>query len=62
MIGALATMILEHWCGTKNEISDKHALILMISKCKSMTHYDDFHREWMQHIYEVADSKNLLWK
>ena len=27
MIGALTTMILEHWCGTENEISDKHALI-----------------------------------
>ena len=27
-----------------------------------MANYDDFHREWMQRIYEVADSKNLLWK
>ena len=27
-----------------------------------MANYDDFHREWMQCIYEVADSKNLLWK
>ena len=60
MIRALTTMILEHWCGTEHEISDKHSLILMNSKCKSMANYDDFHREWMQRIYEVADSKNLL--
>ena len=26
MIRSLTTMILEHWCGTENEISDKHAL------------------------------------
>ena len=62
VIGALTTMILEHWCGTKHEISDKHSLILMNSKCKSMDNYDDFHREWMQRIYEVEDSKNMLWK
>ena len=48
MIGALTTMILEHWCGIEHEISDKHSLILMNSKCKSMANYDDFHREWMQ--------------
>lgn len=24
MIGALTTMILEHWCGTEKEIADKH--------------------------------------
>ena len=62
MIGDLTTMILEHWCETEHEIPDKHALILMSFKCKSMDHYDDFHREWMQHIYEVADIKNILWK
>ena len=62
MIGVLTTMILKHWCGTENEISDKHALILMNSKCTSMTHYDDFHREWMQRINEVADGKNMIWK
>ena len=27
-----------------------------------MIHYDDFHREWMQCIYEVAYTKNMLWK
>lgn len=27
-----------------------------------MSQYEDFHRDWMQKIYEVKDSKNLLWK
>jgi len=27
-----------------------------------MLEYDDFHREWTQRIYEVKDSKNILWK
>lgn len=62
MIGALTTFILEHWCGTKQELSDKHAIILMGMRCKRMSNYDDFHREWTQRIYEVKDSKTLLWK
>ena len=27
-----------------------------------MSHYEDFHRDWIQRIYEVKYSKNLLWK
>ncbi len=62
MIGALTTMILEHWCGTEHELADKNRIILLSMKCKSMAYYDQFHNEWMQRIYEVEDSKNLLWK
>ena len=62
MIGALTSMILEHWCGCEVEIADKHEVILMNLKCHKMSQYDDFHRDWMQRIYEVKDSKNLLWK
>jgi hypothetical protein len=62
MIGALTTLILENWCGTEQEIVDKHALILMNTKSKKMSQYDDFHREWAQRIYEVKYSKNILWK
>lgn len=31
-------------------------------KCNKMFEYGDFHRDWMQRIYEVKDSKNILWK
>jgi len=31
-------------------------------KWKKMSQYDEFHREWTQRIYEVKDSKNILWK
>jgi hypothetical protein len=62
MIGALTSMILEHWCGSETEIADKNEVILMNLKCHKMSQYDDFHRDWMQRIYEVKDSKNLLWK
>jgi hypothetical protein len=31
-------------------------------KCKRMSNYDDFHREWTQRIYEGKDIKNMLWK
>ena len=27
-----------------------------------MSQYEDFHKDWVQRIYEVKDSKNLLWK
>jgi hypothetical protein len=43
MIGALTTLILEHWCGTKQEITDKDALIFMNMKWKKMSQYDGFH-------------------
>jgi hypothetical protein len=46
----------------RNELSDKHAIILMGMKFKRMSNYDDFHMEWTQRIYEVKDKKNLLWK
>jgi hypothetical protein len=62
MIGALTTLILEHWCGTEKEISDKHETVLMNMKCRKMSEYEQFHKEWIQRIYEVKDSKNLLWK
>ena len=32
MIGALTTLILEHWCGTETEIADKHEIVLMNMK------------------------------
>ena len=62
MIGVLTFMILEHWCGLDTEISNKHAMILMNLKCKKMSQYEYFHRDWVQRIYEVEDTKNLLWK
>ena len=62
MIGALTSMILEHWCGSETKIVDKHEVILMNLKCHKMSQYEEFHRDWMQRIYEVKDSKNLLWK
>jgi hypothetical protein len=62
MIGALTTLILEHWCGTKNEIADKHEIVLMNMKCRKMSEYEQFHKEWTQRIFEVKESKNLLWK
>jgi hypothetical protein len=37
MIGALTTLILEHWCGTEEELADKHELILMNIKCRKMS-------------------------
>lgn len=27
-----------------------------------MSQYEDFHRDWVQIIYEVKGSKNILWK
>jgi hypothetical protein len=62
MIGALTTLILEHWCGTEAEISDKHEIVLMNMKCRRMSEYEQFHKEWTQRIFEVKDNKNLLWK
>jgi len=61
MIGSLTTLIIEHWYGTKKEIYDKHALILMNPKCKKMSHYVEFQKKCTQIIYEVKDSKNLIW-
>jgi hypothetical protein len=40
MIGALTTLILEHWCGTEKEISDKHEIVLMNMKCRKMSEYE----------------------
>ena len=34
MIGALTSMILEHWCGSETEIADKNEVILMNLKCQ----------------------------
>lgn len=62
MIGALTSMILEHWYDSGTKIADKHEIILMNLKCNNMSQYEYFHRDWMQHIYEVKESKNLLWK
>ena len=62
MIGALTTAILEHWCGTESELVDKHELILMNMKCRKMSEYEEFHKDWTQRIFEVQDSNNLLWK
>jgi hypothetical protein len=62
MIGALTTLILEHWCGTETEIAGKHELVLMNMKCRKMSEYEQFHKEWTQRIFEVKDSKNILWK
>jgi hypothetical protein len=62
MIGALTTTILEHWCGTESELADKHELILMNMKCRKMSEYEEFHKDWTQRIFEVQDSQNLLWK
>lgn len=61
MIGALTSMILEHWCGSETEIANKHEVILINFKCNKMSQFEDFHQDWMQRIYEVKDSKNLLW-
>jgi len=62
MIGALTSMIVEHWCRSEAEMADKHEVILMNLRCNKMSQFEDFHRDWMQHIYEVKDSKNLIWK
>jgi hypothetical protein len=58
----LLLLILEHWCGTENEIADKHEIVLMNMKCRKMSEYEQFHKEWTQRIFEVKESKNLLWK
>jgi len=47
MIGALTSFILEHMCGAETEISGKHSLVLMNLKCKKMSQYEDFHRDWV---------------
>lgn len=62
LIGALTSFILEHWCGTTVEIENKHELFLMNLKCRKMSQYEDFHRDWTQRIYEFKDSQNTLWK
>ena len=62
MIGALTSFILEHWCGGEIELANKHEMILMNIKCSKMSQYEDFHRDWIQRIYEVKGSKNILWK
>lgn len=37
MIGALTSMILEHWCSSETEIANKHEIILMNLKCNKMS-------------------------
>lgn len=37
MIGALTSMILEHWCRSETEIQDKNEVILMNLKCHKMS-------------------------
>ncbi|WP_208081231.1 hypothetical protein, partial [Bacteroides uniformis] len=44
MIGALNSLILEHWCGGETELEDKHEMILMNLKCNKMSQYEDFHK------------------
>jgi hypothetical protein len=60
MIGALTTLILEHWCGTENEIADKHEIVLMNMKCRKMSEYEQFHKEWTQRIFEVKRKQKLV--
>jgi hypothetical protein len=52
MIGALTTLILEHWCGTEAEISDKHEIVLMNMKCRKCQNMNSFikngHREFLR--------------
>ena len=47
VIGALTSMIVEHWCGSDVEIVDKHEIILMKLKCNKISQYEDFHWDWM---------------
>lgn len=62
MIGALTSMILEHWCGSETKIANKNEVILMKLKFHKMSQFEEFYKDWIQRIYEVKDSKNLLWK
>ena len=62
MIGALASFILQHWCGGELEHENKHEMILMNLKCYKMSQYEDIHRDWIQRIYQVKHRKNILWK
>lgn len=48
MIRALTSMILEHWCGSEEELADKHEVILMNLKCSKMSQFEDFHKDWVQ--------------
>jgi hypothetical protein len=48
MIGALTTLILKHWCGTEKELADKHKMILMNVKCRKMSEYEEFHKEYLK--------------
>jgi hypothetical protein len=34
----------------------------MNMKCRKMSEYEEFHKDWTQRIFEVQDSQNLLWK
>lgn len=62
MIGALTTMILEHWWGIEQKIANKHSIIMMNMKYERMLHCDEFHKEWLQRIYKIKDNTNALWK
>ena len=60
MIGALTTMIQEHFCGVDVTLSDKHEMVLMNLKCRNINQYEDFHRDWIQRIFLVKVPKNVL--
>ena len=62
MIGALTSFILEHWREGEIKLENKHEMILMNLKCYKMSQYEDIHRDWIQRIYEVKDSKIFLCK
>ena len=61
MIGALTSMILEHWCGSEIEIADKNEMILMNIKFHKLSQYEDFHRDLKQRIFLVKYPQNY-WK
>lgn len=60
MMGALTSMIMEHWYGVENEVSNNDSIVLMNLKCKNTSQYQDFRRDWVQRIYEANDCKKLL--
>ena len=62
MVGALTTLIQEHFCGAEFAVTDKNELILMNLKCNNINQYEDFHRDWIARIFLVKDPKNILWK
>lgn len=57
MTGAIASFILEHWCAATIEIANKHEMILMNLKCKKMSQYEDFHRDWTPNLRSKRKSE-----